>query len=409
MTNPLGIFKAGLFVNPKADTHATYGARQSRVLNIENHRIARAEIESWPGYQVTPFVKLAGLAKQVGLEQIFYKDEGGRFGLGSFKALGGAYAVFRLLSAAVKDKLGLVQVSAADLVAGRYADITQNITVTCATDGNHGRSVAWGARMFGCKCVIYIHQGVSDARRRAIEAFGANVVRTSGNYDQSVRQASEEALAQGRFVVSDTSYEGYMEVPRDVMQGYTVMAAEAFEQLAGVRPSHIFVQGGVGGLAAAICAQAWELWGAERPKFIVVEPERAACLFESAKAGRPTAVAGDQPTVMAGLDCGEISLLAWEILETGCDAFMTLSDEAALASMRMLANPPVGDLPIAAGESAVAGLAGALIAMSHPDQRALLQLNAESRVLVFGSEGDTDPELYENIVGRSADAVRKNA
>lgn len=407
MSCPLNTFKADVFVNPKAEGRAVYGVRQRVVLNLKYHRIARSEIASWPGYEVTPLYELDALAKQAGVRRISYKDEGGRFGLGSFKALGGAYAVFHLLTTAIKQKLSIDHVTAEDLVAGRYDEITREITVTCATDGNHGRSVAWGAETFGCNCVIYIHAGVSDGRRLAIESYGATVVRTAGNYDQSVRQAAEDARSEGRFVVSDTSYEGYMDVPRDVMQGYTVMAAEAFEQLAGKRPTHIFVQGGVGGMAAAICAQAWELWGVDRPKFIIVEPDRAACLYESARAGRPTAVDGNHPTVMAGLDCGEISLLAWEILEPGCDAFMTISDEAALACMRLLANPEPGDVPIAAGESAVAGLAGVLIALEQPEQIDALQLDHDSHILVFGSEGDTDPALYEKIVGRSADAVRK--
>ncbi|MCP1677875.1 diaminopropionate ammonia-lyase family [Kerstersia gyiorum] len=219
-----------------------------------------------------------------------------------------------------------------------------------------------------------------------------------------MRQAAEDAARLGRFVVSDTSYPGYMEVPKDVMQGYGVMADEALQQLTqsedGGLPTHVFLQGGVGGLAAAVCAHFWEQLGTRRPRFIVVEPDKAACLYESAKAGKPVAVHGELDTVMAGLACGEVSLLAWEILHPGVQAFLTVDDEAALDTVRLLADSPYGDAPLVAGESAVAGLAGALAALADPAARQALGLDANSRVLLFGSEGATDPVLYEQIVGR---------
>lgn len=394
------------FCNPKAAGSKPFGARQAAVLNRAGYSAAATEIKTWPGYAQTPLVSLDSLAAQSGLAKIWYKDESERFGLGSFKALGGAYAVYRLLAQEVAHRTGADRVTASSLAEGRYQAIVSDLTVTCATDGNHGRSVAWGARMFGCKCVIYIHATVSDARKEAIEALGAMVVRTAGNYDDSVREAAADAAAHARFVVSDTSYEGYMDVPRDVMQGYTVMAAEAMAQLpANDKPTHIFVQGGVGGLAAAICAQVWETWGAERPKFIVVEPDQADCLYQSARNGGPTVVEGALDTIMAGLACGEISLLAWEILESGTDAFATVTDDAAADCMRLLASPSAGDPAIVAGESAVAGLTGALIARERPDIANSIGLDADSRILVFGSEGATDPAMYEKITGRTAAEV----
>ncbi len=347
---------------------------------------ARAEIAGWPGYAPTPLRDLPGLAAEHGLAAIRYKDEGGRFGLGSFKALGGAYAVMRLL----QKQSGL---SSAELLSGRCRENLAGITVTCATDGNHGRSVAWGAQLFGCACVIYVHATVSQGRCDAIAAYGAQVSRCAGNYDDSVRQAQRDAEANGWFVVSDTSYAGYRDVPRDVMQGYGVMIAEAFEQMQSAEyPTHVFVQGGVGGLAAAMLAYLWERFGDLRPVFVVVEPEQAACLYESARAGHPVAVGGDLDTVMAGLACGEVSELAWEILDAGADGFMTIPDAVALAMMRRLAEDRV-----AAGESAVAGLAGALLARGENRFR----LDARSRLLIFGSEGATDPALYRQIVGRT--------
>ena len=386
------------FANPQAGPANVYGPAQQAVLGDAGLAVARAEIGSWDGYAPTPLVELPGLARRAGVGRLFYKDEGGRFGLKSFKALGGAYAVFRLLKAEIERRTGDTGVTSRDIAGGAHREIVAGITVTCATDGNHGRSVAWGARTFGCRCVIYIHAHVSEGRRAAIARYGAEVERVAGTYDDSVRHAAEMAAANGWFVVSDTSYPGYMDVPRDVMQGYTVMAAEAAEQLPdGVVPTHVLVQGGVGGMAAAICSDFWQRWGASRPRFVVVEPERADCLYQSARAGRLTPASGDLETMMAGLSCGEVSPLAWEILATGADAFMTVPDSAAIDCMRLLAD---GDPPVVAGESAVAGLAGLLAA---PDE---IGIDEGSVVLLFGSEGDTDPELYREIVGRPADAVR---
>lgn len=364
---------------------------------------AISQISTWPGYAETPLVSLDKLAATTGLAAIHYKQEAGRFGLGSFKALGGAYAVFRLLVAEVEKRTGRTP-TAADLTVGTYADITARVTVTCATDGNHGRSVAWGAGTFGCKAVIFIHKTVSVGREREIARYGAEVVRFDGNYDDSVREAARQAAANGWFVVSDTSYPGYVETPKTVMQGYSVMAAEALRQMGGARPTHVFLQGGVGALPAAVTAHLWETYGADMPTVVVVEPETAACLLASAKAGVPTAVHGELDTIMAGLACGEPSLLAWPILDGAVKLFMAIPDEAAAATMRLLASGSAG-AKLIAGESGVAGLAGLLVAASHPDIRSALGLGASSSVLLIGSEGDTDPELYREITGLTAAEV----
>jgi diaminopropionate ammonia-lyase len=392
----------GLFENPRASSAADYGEDgRGDILGMAAFSAAKHEIASWPGYAPTPLRALGGLARVAGIGGLFYKDEASRFGLGSFKALGGAYAVFRVL----QREIGLAA-TAADLAAGHYADRLAGLTVTCATDGNHGRSVAWGARTFGCACKIYVHETVSQGRCEAIARYGAEIRRVPGNYDDAVRQAASDAASQGWHVVSDTSYEGYTEVPRNVMQGYAVMADEALRQLpTGTLPTHIFVQGGVGGLAAAVCAHLWETLGARRPRFVVVEPDKADCLYRSAVAGHRVTVAGDLDTIMAGLACGEVSLLAWRILERGADAFMTVDDDAAMESMRLLADGSRGDPPIVAGESAVAGLAGLLLATSEADARRRLGLSADSVILVFGTEGATDPEVYRRIVGRSPETV----
>jgi diaminopropionate ammonia-lyase len=371
-------------VNPRAARRdAPYGAS---ALTADGFAAAEREIASWPGYAATPLARLDGLARSVGLAALWYKDERGRFGLKSFKALGGAYAVRRVLE--------------------RQARPARELTVTCATDGNHGRSVAWGARLFGCNCVIFIHATVSEGRAEAIRRYGAEVVRVPGNYDDAVRHAAAEAARHGWFVVSDTSYAGYRDVPVDVMHGYGVMAAEIFRQLpAGEIPSHVFVQVGVGALAAAVCASFWLDWGSQRPRFVAVEPTRADCLARSVEAGRPVVVHGDLETVMAGLACGEVSEAAWEILREGTDVALAIGDDWALEAVRALANPRDGDPVVVAGETGGAGLAALLALRDRPDLRAQLGLDASSRVLLLGSEGDTDPEIYRRIVGRSAEEV----
>lgn len=374
------------------------------VLSRTAGRDALETISAWHGYAETPLVALDRLARETGVAGLFYKQEADRFGLGSFKALGGAYAVYRLLAAEVEARTG-EKPSPAGILSGRYADIVSSVTVTCATDGNHGRSVAWGARMFGCQSVIFLHETVSQGREDAIAAYGARIMRARGNYDDSVREAARVAGENGWRVVSDTSYPGYTDVPRNVMQGYSVMVDEAQRQLGALRPTHVFIQGGVGGLAAAVTAHFWEGLGHERPKVIVVEPDKAACLLESAAAGKPTAVAGDLDTIMAGLACGEPSIIAWPILESGASAFMSVPDETALDVMRLLASGETG-ARLVAGESAVAGLAGFLVAAARAEWRTALGIDESSVVVFFGSEGDTDPELYKEIVGKSGAEVR---
>jgi len=370
-----------------------HGVPGIAVLPESGYARAKAEIMTWPAYAPTPLVALDAIAKAAGVAQLHYKDEAGRFGLASFKALGGAYAVMRVLQAELAKRDVAREASSADLIEGHYKDATAKITVCCATDGNHGRSVAWGAQRFGAACVIFVHETVSQGRRDAIAKYGAEIRVVPGNYDDAVREAQKQAEANSWFVVSDTSYPGYTEVPRDVMQGYRLMADEAADQIAEA-PTHVFIQGGVGGVAAAVSVQMRARFGAG-VKLIVAEPDKADCLLASAEAGEPVTVPGDLDTLMAGLACGEPSLLAWQELERGAFAFMSVSDESAVECMKLLARQTP---PIVAGESAVAGLAALLLAMQEPYARAALGLGADSRVLLFGTEGATDPEVYDRLV-----------
>ena len=367
-----------LFINPRFEQTKPYGAAEKAILSVAAGEEALKTIAQWPGYKPTPLRTLDALAKETGVSAIHYKDEDARFVLKSFKALGGAYAVEKL----VRENGG------------------KPLTVTCATDGNHGRAVAWGAQRAGCKAVIFIHEGVSEGRAEAIRSFGAEVRREGKHYDDSVRRAAEVAAENNWQIVSDTSWPGYQDVPKSVMQGYALLAAESLAQ--GSAPTHVFVQGGVGGLAAGVLSWFWEKQGAQRPKTIVVEPDRAACLLASAKVGQLKNAEGDLETIMAGLACGEASQIAWDILEHGAEAFMAIPDDAAADTMRKLAT-----YGIVGGESGVAGLAGFRIAAADPAMRAALGIDTASRILAIGTEGDTDPVVYEQIVGEPGETVRK--
>ncbi len=338
------------------------------------HDDALSAVQGLAGYRATPLRSLDDVASVARLGAIHYKDESDRFGLGSFKGLGAIYAVLR----AVRDASGGV--------------------VACATDGNHGRAVAMGARLAGCRCVVYLPAQVSAGRERAIVEFGATTVRVAGNYDDAVEVVEREASRRGWILVPDTSDDPAADTPRNVMCGYMTLVREVLDVL-GSGPgtlTHIFVQAGVGGLAAAVCAYSWHLWGSARPTLVVVEADAADCLRRSAAAGRPTTVGGVHDTIMAGLACGVPSAAAWPILERGADVFMAIADEAVVATMRLLARR---DDAIVGGESGVAGLAALLLAAGNTRARADLGLAPSSRVLVVGTEGATDPAVYARLVG----------
>jgi len=382
---------------PKAENYPTVLEPYMKASDCQQ---ALDVISTWDGYLPTPLHRLEQLASDIDVSAIYYKDEGLRFGLESFKALGGAYAVIRLLKREIEKTIGH-DINFSDIASEQYKDIVKNINVVTATDGNHGRSVAWGAQQFGCPCYIYMHKDVSEGRADAVRKYGATVIRVNGNYDASVDKAKTDAAENDYFVVSDTSYEGYIDMPRHVMEGYTVMTSEVYQQIAANDdmqvPTHVFVQGGVGGLAGAVCAHLWMLYGEERPRFIVAEPVLADCLYQSAKNGKVTMV--DIP----GLSCGEVSMVAWPILQADASDFLTMSDELVAPVMQLLAN---ASTPIVSGESAVAGLSVAIAARFKPELSKALGLDENSRILIMGTEGATDPEIYESLVGRSATEIK---
>jgi diaminopropionate ammonia-lyase len=371
-------------------------------LGEEGRAAALRYLATLPDHRATPLVPLPALAAGNGVAALHVKDEGQRFGLKSFKALGGAYAVALLVLETAGKRLGRT-LAPIDLARSEVRAIAQEMTVACATDGNHGRSVAWGARNAGCRAVIFIHAGVSQSRADQMAAFGAEIRRVAGTYDDSVRIAAEIATREGWTVVSDTSWKGYEAIPLNVMQGYTALIAEALDAIPEP-PTHIFLQAGVGGLAAAVAAYAHQRLSTT-PKIVVVEPERAACLFASARAGRPVTIPHGEPTVMAMLECATPSPIAFEVLSHLADGYVTLREDEAIAAMRRLAEPLGGDRAIVSGESGCTGLAGFLACVADPEAVSHLELGPRSRVLVINSEGATDPAIYTRLVGRTPEQV----
>ena len=394
-----------LFLNPRA-TRADYPAELSAIMNIAQAHQSREWLSSWRGIHrhATPLYDLPDAAARCQVGRLCLKDESVRSPLGSFKALGAPIALVRQILRLHPD------FEPAAILTGRYAEALRGYTVISATDGNHGRGLAAAAQDAGCRCVIVLHAHVSPEREQAIAAYGADIVRIAGNYDESVQEAARLAAAHGWQVIADTSYDGYEDIPRDVMQGYGAIAEEIVEQTSAQRGragafTHVFLQGGVGGMAAGLASYFWEYHGPQRPRFISVEPAQADCLLQSAIQGRPAKATGTVDSVMAGLACGETSPLAWRFLQPCVDVFMTIEDEQAIEAMRALAQGSERDTPIVAGESGVAGLAALEWLRSDPQRSEQVGLTAESRVLIISTEGATAPREYTRLVGQSAEQV----
>lgn len=383
------------------NTNPAHG-RALEVADAEMLSVAAAEtverfLEHRPDHRPTPLHALPAAARSLGVAAIHVKDEGFRLGLGSFKALGGAYAVIRLVLEEAGKRLGLA-LGPADLSRQDVRAVAAGMTFGCATDGNHGRSVAQGAQLVGARSAIFVHAGVSEERIAAIAFYGAEMIRCAGTYDDSVEEAARACAVNGWTVVSDTSWPGYEHIPGLVMQGYTALLREALREVPEP-PTHVFIQAGVGGIAATLAGHLAVVYGANRPKLVVVEPARAACLIASAEAGKPTKVAHGEPTVMAMLECYEPSLVAWRVLSRAADAFMTVDEDDAVSAMNRLARPETGDPAIVAGESGGAGFAGLVRVVGNAAWRDAVGLSPEARVLLVNTEGATDPGRYRELTG----------
>lgn len=365
---------------------------------------ARHFHESFPQYTKTPLVNLDNLAKRIGVAGIYVKDESYRFGLNAFKVLGGSFSMGKYLA----KKLGkdISELSYEKLTSEEVKKELGDITFVTATDGNHGRGVAWTAAQLKQKSIVYMPKGSSLTRLENIRKEGADASITDMNYDDAVRLAASGAEKNGWVVVQDTAWEGYEEIPTWIMQGYGTMASEALEQLKELnvdRPTHIFVQAGVGSLAGAVQGYFASVFKDECPITVIVEADEAACLYKSAVAGdgKAKVVTGDMPTIMAGLACGEANTIGWEVLKSYSSTFVSCSNWVAANGMRILGNPMNGDKKVISGESGAVttGLINAI--MTRDDMKELreeLKLDENSRVLLFSTEGDTDPDKYRQIV-----------
>jgi diaminopropionate ammonia-lyase len=367
-------------------------------------RKIRAFHRQLPGYRMSPLKGLSNLAARLGLGGIWVKDESARLDLRSFKVLGGSYAIYRL----IQKRLGMEgrDLTFAELTDGAVREKLGDIIFAAATDGNHGRGVAWSAAQMGFKSIIYVHKLTSQGRIQAIESSGAQVVVVDGNYDDAVRQVYQDAQQKGWEVVSDTSWEGYEDIPKWVMQGYTTMLSEAQEQLSAQglsQPTHILVQAGVGSLAAATIGFYHNLFGPDSIRTCVIEPTKAACLYRSALAedGRPHNVEGSLDTIMAGLACGEPNPLAWDILKARADYFAICPDFVAAMGMRVYGVPLRDDPVVISGESGAVSLGALKYIMQHEsgaEFRAEFGLGPDSQVLLINSEGNTSPDDFRYVV-----------
>lgn len=361
--------------------------------------------ESFPMYKKTPLKELKNLAKMLGVSDIYVKDESYRFGLNAFKVLGGSYAIGNYIA----EKLGvdIDELSYEKIVSKEIKEKLGEVTFISATDGNHGRGVAWTARELRQKSVIYMPKGSAKERLDNIRAEGAEAEITDLNYDDAVRLADKKANENGWVLVQDTSWPGYEKIPVNIMQGYITMAKEAYDQLDGKKPTHIFLQAGVGSFATAVTGFFSDVYKEDKPIITIVEPNEAACIFKTMKAddGNIHPVTGDMNTIMAGLACGEPVTVGIDILRNYADHFISCADYVAAQGMRVLSSPVKGDNRVISGESGAAGFGAAYEILTNPDLKELkerLKIDENSVILLFSTEGDTDKENYKKIVWNGA-------
>jgi len=333
-------------------------------------------ISKWKGYSPTPLISLNKLSRELNLNKIFYKDENKRFDLKSFKALGGAYAVEKI------------------------AKGNKNVIVATATAGNHGRSVAWGAKRLGLNCKIFISEFVSDARGKAMSDLGADVVKVKGNYEKSLIECIKQSTENNWQIVQDVAWKDYITVPKYTMAGYTVMMKEIADQIQEEKITHIILQAGVGGMAAAMVAGIAKYLN-HVPIIIVVEPDSAACVMESIKTGKIEKIDIKRESLMGGMSCGEVSLVPWEILKNSVKHCISLPDDDISNTMRLLGNSSFSEHKIIAGENSAPGVISLISSCEDQMIKEKLYLNEKSNVLVFGCEGDTDKEMYQKLINQN--------
>ena len=334
---------------------------------------AYTSISNWQSYIPTPLIELNKLSKELNLNRILYKDESKRFDLKSFKALGGAYAVEKITKG------------------------NKDVVVATATAGNHGRSVAWGARRLGLKCKIFISEFVSEARGQAMAELDAEVIKVKGNYEKSLIECIKQSTENNWQIVQDVAWKDYMTVPKYTMAGYTVMMKEIVNQIKNDQITHIILQAGVGGMAGAMVAGIARYLG-NVPETIVVEPDSAACVMESIKTGKIEKIDIKRESLMGGMSCGEVSLVPWEILKNSVKFCISLPDDDIAKTMKLLGNSSLSEEKIIAGENSAPGVICLITSCVDDKVKERLKLNSKSNILVIGCEGDTDEKMYQKLI-----------
>ncbi|MDB3885843.1 diaminopropionate ammonia-lyase [Candidatus Pelagibacter sp.] len=344
-------------------------------LTIKDIDEAYSSISKWKSYSPTPLIELNKLSKELNLNKIFYKDESKRFDLKSFKALGGAYAVEKVTKG------------------------NKNIVVATATAGNHGRSVAWGARRLGLNCKIFISEHVSDARGQAMSDLGADVIKVKGNYEKSLVECIKQSTENNWQIVQDVAWKDYMLVPKYTMAGYTVMMKEIVDQIKNDKITHIILQAGVGGMAGAMIAGIARYLG-NIPETIIVEPDSAACVMESIRTGKIEKIDIKRESLMGGMSCGEVSLVPWEILKNSVKYCISLPDSDIAKTMKFLGNSTFSEEQIIAGENSAPGVISLIVSCVNSKIKEKLKLSSKSNILIIGCEGDTDKEMYQKLINQ---------
>ena len=342
-------------------------------ISIQEIDDAFLTISKWENYKPTPLLLLNKLCKELNLNKVFYKDESKRFNLKSFKALGGAYAVEKITKG------------------------NKEITVSTATAGNHGRSVAWGAKRLGLKCKIFISEHVTDARGKAMEELGAEVIKVKGNYEKSLLECIKQSTNNNWQIVQDVAWKDYMVVPKLTMAGYSVMMKEIVDKVDNEKITHIFLQAGVGGMAGAMVAGIAR-YLSNVPKIITIEPDSAACVMESIKSGKIEKINITRESLMGGMSCGEPSLVPWEILKKSVNYCISLPDEDIARTMKLLGNGNFSDEKIIAGENSAPGVISLIASCNDEKIKNKINLDSNSNVLLIGCEGDTDKEMYQKLL-----------
>ena len=377
--------------------------KEIELLNLKNMEEVKKFHQSLDSYKKTPLIRLKNLAEKLGVKEILVKDESYRFGLKAFKGLGGIYALSRV----VCKKLNMEKISFAELKSEKVREQIKDMTFVTATDGNHGKGIAWSAAQLGCRAIVYMPKGSSEIRAQAIRDAGkAEVTITDMGYDDTVRFAAKMAEEKGWYLVQDTSWDGYQEIPEWIIQGYTTMGAEAVEQIEEMgigTPTHVFLQAGVGAMSGGIMGYLANRYRDKMPVFSVVEPKEVACIYESARVNdqKPHEAKGSGITIMAGLNCGEPCTVTWPILRDYSDYYFSCPDFISAKGMRTAAAPTGDDRRIVSGESGAVTLGLTVLLLEKKELEEIrkdMKLDENSIILLFSTEGDTDPEIYKNII-----------